>query len=145
MLFVTRARDQLHLIHPRRFYTTAQAALGDRYVDAPRSRFVPEALLHLFEHRVVGFKGATRDRTPARAKLPKLDIACLVGDFTARLMSYLQPKGVGSYLRTHLGRVMRFDNGKIRRELGLGFRPATQSILETCADLEKWGHIQPRA
>ncbi len=86
-----------------------------------------------------------RDNGYAGYKLPKLDIACSVGDFTARLMSYLQPKGVGSYLRTHLGKVMRFDNGKIRRELGLTFRPATQSILETCADLEKWGHIQPRA
>ena len=77
---MTRARDQLHLIHPRRFYTTAQRALGDRYVDAPRSRFVPEALLHLFEHRLVGFKGAAGDQAPARVRLPKVDVGAQLRD-----------------------------------------------------------------
>lgn len=73
-------------------------------------------------------------------KLPKLGLDCAVGDFTAKLGSYLQPKGVGSYLRTHLGRVPRFDNGKIQRELGLHFRAIDQSILDTMNDLAKWGH-----
>jgi DNA helicase-2/ATP-dependent DNA helicase PcrA len=77
---MTRARDQLHLIHPRRFYTTAQRALGDRYVDAPRSRFVPEALLHLFEHRLVGFKGAAGDQAPAPLRLPKVDVGAQLLD-----------------------------------------------------------------
>jgi DNA helicase-2/ATP-dependent DNA helicase PcrA len=77
---MTRARDQLHLIHPRRFYTTAQPALGDRYIHAPRSRFVPEALVDLFEHRVVGFERAAQDREPRRAALPNIDVGAQLLD-----------------------------------------------------------------
>ena len=59
----------------------------------------------------------------------------------ARLASWFQPQGVGQYLRTHLGRVPRFDHGKIERELGLAFRPVERSILDTVADLARWGHV----
>lgn len=74
-------------------------------------------------------------------KLPKLGLDCAIGDFTVKLSSYLQPKGVGSYLRTHVGRVPRFDHGKIERELGLSFRDVDRSILDTLADLKQWGHV----
>lgn len=77
-------------------------------------------------------------------KLPRLDLACSLGDFAVKLGSYFQPKGVGSYLRTHIGKVPRFDHGKIVRELGLEFRPIERSILDTLADLERWGHIPRR-
>ena len=64
---MTRAKDQLHLIHPRRFYTSGQPALGDRYVHAPRSRFIPDPLLPLFDHRVLGGEAAAaRGRRKAR-------------------------------------------------------------------------------
>ena len=76
-------------------------------------------------------------------KLPNLGFDCSVGDYVVRLSSYLQPKGIGSYLRTHVGRVPRFDHGKIVRELGLAFRPLEQSILDTLDDLKRWGHIGP--
>jgi DNA helicase-2/ATP-dependent DNA helicase PcrA len=46
---MTRARDQLHLIHPQRFYSHGQGRHGDRYVHAPRTRFIPDALLERFE------------------------------------------------------------------------------------------------
>jgi DNA helicase-2/ATP-dependent DNA helicase PcrA len=68
---MTRARDELHLIHPQRFYTNAQARYGDRYVHAPRTRFIPEALLGLFEQTSVGSQ-RTGAAGPARA--PGLDI-----------------------------------------------------------------------
>jgi DNA helicase-2/ATP-dependent DNA helicase PcrA len=71
---MTRARDQLHLIHPRRFYTTGQPRSGDRYVHAPRSRFIPPALLGHFDHGVAGSghaEPADRERTP----LPTVDLA----------------------------------------------------------------------
>ena len=42
---VTRARDELHLLMPQRFFTHGQRAYGDRHVFAARSRFIPEALL----------------------------------------------------------------------------------------------------
>jgi DNA helicase-2/ATP-dependent DNA helicase PcrA len=37
---MTRARRDLHLIAPQRFYVTQQSPLGDRYVTAARSRFL---------------------------------------------------------------------------------------------------------
>lgn len=46
---MTRARDDLHLVVPQRFFTHGQAARGDRHVYAARTRFIPHALLHLFE------------------------------------------------------------------------------------------------
>src|SRR5690606_36296870 len=75
-------------------------------------------------------------------KLPRLDMACAIGDFAARLASYAQPKCTGSYLRTHLGKRMRYDNGKIRRELGLEFTPAKASVLATVEDLFSHGHLE---
>lgn len=75
-------------------------------------------------------------------KLPRLGMDCSVGDFAVRLSSYMQPRGIGSYLRTHVGRTPRYNTGKIRRELGLTFRPTETSILETLDDLARWGHAR---
>ena len=74
-------------------------------------------------------------------KLPKLGMDCTVGDYAVKLSSYLQPKGIGSYLRTHVGRVPRYDNSKARRELGISFRPAERSILDTLEDLAEKKHL----
>lgn len=76
-------------------------------------------------------------------KLPKLGLDCKIGDFAVRLSSYMQPKGVGSYLRTHVGRKPVFDNSKIQKDLGLSFRPLEDSIRDTLEDLKKWGHLKP--
>ena len=46
---MTRAKDDLHLIVPQRFFTYGQSAKGDRHVYASRTRFIPDALLSLFE------------------------------------------------------------------------------------------------
>ncbi len=46
---MTRAKDDLHLIVPQRFFTHGQAAYGDRHVYASRSRFLPHDLMLLFE------------------------------------------------------------------------------------------------
>ena len=46
---MTRAKDNLHLIVPQRFFTSGQNGLGDRHVYASRTRFIPAALLPLFE------------------------------------------------------------------------------------------------
>jgi DNA helicase-2/ATP-dependent DNA helicase PcrA len=45
---MTRARDQLHLIHPLRFFIRQQRRYGDAHVYAPRSRFIPDAILDRF-------------------------------------------------------------------------------------------------
>jgi len=81
----------------------------------------------------------------AQYKLPRLGLDCAVGDYAVKLASYLQPAGVGSYLRTHVGRVPRYDNGKIQRELGLSFRDVRRTILETMDDLRNWGHLPAAA
>ena len=46
---MTRAKDDLHLIVPQRFFTHGQHAQGDRHVYASRTRFIPDRLLGLFE------------------------------------------------------------------------------------------------
>jgi DNA helicase II / ATP-dependent DNA helicase PcrA len=46
---MTRARDDLHLMVPQRFFTHNQHARGDRHVYASRTRFIPPSLLPLFD------------------------------------------------------------------------------------------------
>lgn len=46
---MTRAKNDLHLIVPQRFFTHGQSAQGDRHVYASRTRFIPNSLLGLFE------------------------------------------------------------------------------------------------
>jgi DNA helicase-2/ATP-dependent DNA helicase PcrA len=49
---MTRAKDDLHLVVPQRFFTHGQNAQGDRHVHASRTRFIPDELLGLFEGTV---------------------------------------------------------------------------------------------
>jgi DNA helicase-2/ATP-dependent DNA helicase PcrA len=46
---MTRAKDDLHLMVPQRFFTHGQNALGDRHVYAARTRFIPSEILNLFQ------------------------------------------------------------------------------------------------
>jgi DNA helicase-2/ATP-dependent DNA helicase PcrA len=46
---MTRAKEQLHLIVPQRFYVTQQSAGGDRHLYAGRTRFITESMKHHFE------------------------------------------------------------------------------------------------
>jgi DNA helicase-2/ATP-dependent DNA helicase PcrA len=46
---MTRAREQLHLVLPNRFFIKQQAQMGDRHVYAQRSRFISPAMLKHFE------------------------------------------------------------------------------------------------
>jgi DNA helicase II / ATP-dependent DNA helicase PcrA len=48
---MTRAKDELDLIVPHRFFTHHQAKLGDRHVYASRSRFIPDSILGSFARR----------------------------------------------------------------------------------------------
>jgi len=51
---MTRARDHLHLVQPLRMFVEKQHRHGDRHVYAPRSRFLPDAILDRFERVVRG-------------------------------------------------------------------------------------------
>ena len=72
---MTRAKDELHLLHPQRFFTHQQRRLGDRHVYAPRSRFITTAMLDRFE-RVAWSPGASRGpHGPGLAERPPVDLA----------------------------------------------------------------------
>jgi DNA helicase-2/ATP-dependent DNA helicase PcrA len=45
---MTRAKDDLHLIVPQRFFTHQQASTGDRHVYASRTRFIPAEIMDRF-------------------------------------------------------------------------------------------------
>ncbi|MGE7468175.1 ATP-dependent helicase [Bosea sp. NPDC003192] len=48
---MTRAKDDLHLMVPQRFFTHGQSSTGDRHVYAARTRFIPNTLLKHFSRR----------------------------------------------------------------------------------------------
>ncbi len=77
-----------------------------------------------------------------RYRLPRRDLTGPIGSFVVKLLSYTRPKGTGSYIRTHVGRTMRYDNSKIRHDLGVNFRPARESVIATVEDLVRWGHLK---
>jgi len=62
---MTRARDHLYLIQPHRFYTGTSRRNGDRHVYAPRTRFLPEDVLALFERRARGAGGGEKEAAAA--------------------------------------------------------------------------------
>jgi DNA helicase II / ATP-dependent DNA helicase PcrA len=59
------------LIVPQRFYVHQQSRSGDRHLYASRTRFVPDALLALFEQRT----WPVRTQEPGRAAGARVDIA----------------------------------------------------------------------
>jgi DNA helicase-2/ATP-dependent DNA helicase PcrA len=70
---MTRAKDDLHLIVPQRFFVHGQQARGDRHVYASRTRFIPDPLLKLFERQT--WPVATGTARPERAgQTPNIDI-----------------------------------------------------------------------
>jgi DNA helicase-2/ATP-dependent DNA helicase PcrA len=46
---MTRAKNDLHLLVPQRFYVSHQPNRGDRHLYASRSRFLPDSILPCFE------------------------------------------------------------------------------------------------
>jgi DNA helicase II / ATP-dependent DNA helicase PcrA len=69
---MTRAKDDLHLIVPQRFFVHGQNTKGDRHLYASRTRFIPEKLLPLFERATWPLAGAVTS-APANPA-PPIDI-----------------------------------------------------------------------
>jgi DNA helicase-2/ATP-dependent DNA helicase PcrA len=59
------------MVMPQRFFVTQQSRTGDRHLYAIRTRFIPQALLPLFES---GFWPARGAAEAARAAAPRVDI-----------------------------------------------------------------------
>ncbi len=73
---MTRARDHLHLVQPLRMFIEKQHRHGDRHVYAPRTRFIPDAMLDRFE-RVVRGRGV--------ASVPGVDAPSTTVDVASKL------------------------------------------------------------
>ena len=71
---MTRAKDDLHLIVPQRFFAHQQAGNGDRHVYASRTRFVPHSILSLFETRSWPAAGEHANGTRAASQAIRVDI-----------------------------------------------------------------------
>ncbi len=70
---MTRAKDQLNLMVPQRFYTHQQAKKGDKHLYAARTRFIPSTVLGHFEQRIwpeVARFAQTRPQAPG----PSVDL-----------------------------------------------------------------------
>jgi len=70
---MTRAKDDLHLIIPQRFFVHGQSTQGDRHLYASRTRFIPETLLPLFERTSWPMAAEKAGRIASQG--PRIDIA----------------------------------------------------------------------
>jgi DNA helicase II / ATP-dependent DNA helicase PcrA len=74
---MTRAKDQLTLILPHRFYVHGQARSGDKHLYASRTRFIPTGILSTFEVRTWPTAGRSSAFPGTRAG-PTVDLAARV-------------------------------------------------------------------
>jgi DNA helicase-2/ATP-dependent DNA helicase PcrA len=70
---MTRAKDNLYIVVPQRFFTFGQNAQGDRHVYASRTRFIPAPLLKLFECTTWPAAASRMNRQPDARKV-RVDI-----------------------------------------------------------------------
>jgi DNA helicase-2/ATP-dependent DNA helicase PcrA len=70
---MTRAKDDLHILVPQRFYVHQQGAGGDRHVYGARTRFIPRDFDHLFD--VQAWPPAAQEEPALRAAAPPVDLA----------------------------------------------------------------------
>ncbi len=70
---MTRAKDDLHLVVPQRFFTHGQSSTGDRHVYASRTRFIPNGLLAHFE-RCAWPRVAAADTSRSPSNSPRIDV-----------------------------------------------------------------------
>jgi DNA helicase II / ATP-dependent DNA helicase PcrA len=74
---MTRAKEDLHIVTPQRFYVHNQSHLGDRHVWAARTRFIPAHLMPQFDARAwppVSVAAAPTAAGLAAAAKAKIDI-----------------------------------------------------------------------
>ncbi|MCD0503568.1 ATP-dependent helicase [Bordetella petrii] len=72
---MTRAKEQLQLIMPQRFYVHQQTGLGDRHVYGSRTRFIPEPLLPLFDMLPKPPELPFGRGRPGAESAPRIDVA----------------------------------------------------------------------
>ena len=70
---MTRAKSELHLVHPLRAFIHNQSRHGDRHVYTPLTRFIPDSVLPHFERRSLARSVAALEQASAPAKF--VDVA----------------------------------------------------------------------
>ena len=80
---MTRAKDDLHLIQPQRFYVHQQRPSGDRHVYAGRTRFIASGMLKHFDC-FAWSPGATRDAAASGFAEPRVDLKARLRDMWGR-------------------------------------------------------------
>lgn len=75
-------------------------------------------------------------------RLPKKSMEHVLFDKLLTLISYLDKRGRGSYLRTNIGHVPAFNNQKIRSTFGMEFVQTETTIKDTVNDLINWRHLE---
>jgi len=71
---MTRAKNQLQIVVPQRFFVTQQSQFGDRHVYAGRTRFIPAGLLDLFEKRSWPLAETTAANAAGRSREEVVDL-----------------------------------------------------------------------
>ncbi len=77
-------------------------------------------------------------------RLPKLNLDSRFGTKIMHLLSYTQPSGNGTYMRSHIGQKMRFDNSKAINDLGIEYIPIKEAVAAAVENMITWGHLRPR-
>ncbi len=72
---MTRAKNVLALVHPLRFFVRQQSRFGDRHVFAPRTRFLPDAILDRFDRVGLAGGAAVEEPRPLAPAQPRVDVA----------------------------------------------------------------------
>ncbi|MBI2958974.1 MAG: ATP-dependent helicase, partial [Betaproteobacteria bacterium] len=71
---MTRARDDLVLMQPLRFYVRGQALGADRHIYAPRSRFIADADLEAFDLVGSPAQRAPHLHDPSKPAIARVDL-----------------------------------------------------------------------
>jgi DNA helicase-2/ATP-dependent DNA helicase PcrA len=71
---MTRAKDNLDLVVPQRFFIHGQSSTGDRHVYASRSRFIPTTLLSQFEQTAWPRVAAGAQAPRPQGSGPRIDL-----------------------------------------------------------------------
>ena len=77
---MTRAKDDLNLVIPQRFFVHRQPRNGDRHVYASRSRFIPLQMLDMFEQTAWPKRQRQSSTTAAAAPAPTVDLKARVSE-----------------------------------------------------------------
>jgi DNA helicase-2/ATP-dependent DNA helicase PcrA len=69
---MTRAKTDLHLIAPMKYYVTQQSRMGDRHVYGAKSRFLTAGVMRCLQQVTYG---SSPDQDKAMAGKPRVDVA----------------------------------------------------------------------